>query len=301
MSNTRNASKVVTNHQAEHSIVLNKSLHEIELEVWSQLAADYDAVFASISTQAIPEMLDSLGELKGKKHLDVACGTGHLVAAASQRRAASEGIDFAEPMVEIARASYPNHVFRTAEAIQLPYDNFSFDAVTCAFGLSHIENSQAAVDEAYRVLKPGGYFAFTLWFDAENGNELFQIVNDAFARFVTVPLTLPGSWTRLRFANVQACEVITRQSGFSAPIFKKLPIVQEVVAAPLIVALFEKISVRSKMILDSQPRSVQQHILEYILSQVEALRRNGIIRLAWPALLTVVQKPVAAGDSHVNP
>jgi ubiquinone/menaquinone biosynthesis C-methylase UbiE len=301
MSNTRDTSKVVTKNQAEHSIALNKSLHEIELQVWSQLAADYDAVFASISTQAVPDILDSLGELTGKKHLDVACGTGHLVAAASQRRATSEGIDFAEPMVEIARVSYPNNVFRTAEATQLPYENFSFDAVTCAFGLSHIENSQAAVDEAYRVLKPGGYFAFTLWFDAENGNELFQIVNDAIARFGTVSLTLPESWTRLRFANVQACEAITRRSGFSSPIFKKLQIVQEVITAPRIVALFEKISVRSKMILDSQPRSVQQQIQEYILSKVEALRRNGIIRLAWPALLTVVQKPVTAGDSHVNP
>jgi ubiquinone/menaquinone biosynthesis C-methylase UbiE len=301
MSNTRNASKVVTNHQAEHSIVLNKSLHEIELEVWSQLAADYDAVFASISTQAIPEMLDSLGELLGKKHLDVACGTGHLVAAASQRQASSEGIDFAEPMVEIARVSYPNHVFRTAEATQLPYDNSSFDAVTCAFGLSHIENSQAAVDEAYRVLKPGGYFAFTLWFDAENGNELFQIVNDAIARFGTVPLTLPESWTRLRFANEQACEAITRRSGFRSPIFKKLPIVQEVTTAPGIVALFEKISVRSKMLLDSQPRSVQGQIQQYILSKLEARRRDGMIRLAWPALLTLVQKPETSGESHVNP
>ena len=71
MSNTRNASKVITKHPVEHSIVINKSLHEIELEVWSQLAADYDAVFASISTQAIPDTLDSLGELTAKKHLDV--------------------------------------------------------------------------------------------------------------------------------------------------------------------------------------------------------------------------------------
>jgi len=140
-----------------------------------------------------------------------------------------------------------------------------------------------------------------LWFDAENGNELFQIVNDAIARFGTVSLTLPESWTRLRFANVQACEGITRRSGFSSPIFKKLPIVQEVVTARLITALFEKISVRTKMILDSQPPSVQLQIQEYILYKVEALRRNGIIRLAWPALLTVVQKPDASGDSHVNP
>lgn len=301
MSNTRDTSKVVTKNQAEHSIALNKSLHEIELQVWSQLAADYDAVFASISTQAVPDILDSLGELMGKKHLDVACGTGHLVAAASQRRAASEGIDFAEPMVEIAKVSYPSNMFRTADATKLPYDDFSFDAVTCAFGLSHIENSQAAVDEAYRVLKPGGYFAFTLWFDAENGNELFQIVNDAIARFGTVSLTLPGSWTRLRFANIQDCEAITRQSGFRAPIFKKLPIVHQVVTARLITALLEKISVRTKMILDSQPPSVQLQIQEYILYKVEALRRNGIIRLAWPALLTVVQKPDASGESHVNP
>ena len=63
-----------------------------------------------------------------------------------------------------------------ADATDLPYADRSFDAVTCAFGLSHMENPQAAVAEAFRVLKAGGRYAFTLWFGAEDGNELHTMV-----------------------------------------------------------------------------------------------------------------------------
>jgi 2-polyprenyl-3-methyl-5-hydroxy-6-metoxy-1,4-benzoquinol methylase len=74
--------------------MLDKTLHDIEHDAWSQRASFYDDLFASVSTQAITPILDSLGDLPGKRHLDVACGTGHLVAAASQRGAVSEGVDF---------------------------------------------------------------------------------------------------------------------------------------------------------------------------------------------------------------
>ena len=72
--------------------MIEKTLHEIEHEAWSQRADDYDALFAAVSTQAIDGILDSLGPLQGKRHLDVACGTGHLVAAASRRGAISQGL-----------------------------------------------------------------------------------------------------------------------------------------------------------------------------------------------------------------
>ena len=49
--------------------------------------------------------------------------------------------------------------------------------------------------------------------------------------------------------------------------------------------------VRTKMIIDHQPPAIRQQIHEYLLSEVEARRGNGIIALAWPALLVVVQKP----------
>jgi ubiquinone/menaquinone biosynthesis C-methylase UbiE len=270
---------------------MDKSLHEIERVAWSQKAEIYDSLFALISKQAIGDILDNLGELKGKRHLDVASGTGHLVAAASQQRAASEGIDFAEPMIEVARKTYPRNIFKVGDATQLPYEKDSFDAVTCAFGLSHMEYPQAAVNEAFRVLKPGGRFAFTLWFDGKNGNDLFKIVSDAHARFVTDSFVLPETWTQMRFANEHDCESVTGKSRFGAPLFKRLPIAWQITSAQQAVEILGKMSVRTKMILERQPPVIQRRIREYILVELEAQRTNGVISLAWPALLTVVQKP----------
>lgn len=270
---------------------MDKSLREIEHAAWSERAETYDALFASISTQAIRDILDSLGDLEGKRHLDVACGTGHLVAAASQRGAASEGGDFAEPMIDAAKATYPRHVFKVADATQLPYENQSFDAVTCAFGLSHMEDPQTAVNETFRVLKPSGYFAFTLWLDGKNGNDLFRIVNDTFAKFVLDSFTLPETWTQLRYADEQACENITRKAGFRASLFKKISIAWQTTSAQQVAGLIEKLSVRTKMIIEHQSPAIQGQIHEHILSEVAALRVDGMITLAWPALLTIVQKP----------
>jgi ubiquinone/menaquinone biosynthesis C-methylase UbiE len=277
-----------------------KTLHEIEKEAWSQRAESYDAIFASISSQAIRDILDSLGGIEGKRHLDVACGTGHLVAAASQRGAASEGVDFAEPMIDAAQATYPGLPFKVADATQLPYEDRSFDAVTCAFGLSHMEEPQAAVNESFRVLKPGGWFAFTLWFDGKNGNDLFRIVNDAFAIYALDSFTLPESWTQLRYADEQACENITRKAGFSTPLFKKIPIAWLTTSAQQSMDLTEKLSVRSKMIIERQAPAIQGKIYEHIRSKVAALRVDGMITLAWPALLTVVQKSYPNQTSEVS-
>lgn len=268
-----------------------RSLHEIEHEAWSQRAESYDAIFASISSQAIRDILDSLGVIEGKRHLDVACGTGHLVAAASQRGAASEGVDFAEPMVDTAQATYPGLPFKVADATQLPYEDRFFDAVTCAFGLSHMEDPQTAVNETFRVLKPGGRFAFTLWFDGKNGNRLFRIVDEAFAKFAVVPLPIPEAWTQLRYADEQACLKIIRNAGYRAPLFKRLDIAWQTTSSQQVVDLMQKLSVRSKMILENQPSMIQSQIYEHILSEVAALRVDGMITLAWPALLTIVQRP----------
>jgi len=270
---------------------MDKSLREIEHTAWSQRAESYDAIFASISSQAIRDILDSLGVIEGKRHLDVACGTGHLVAAASQRGAASEGVDFAGPMINAAQATYPRLPFKVADATQLPYEDSSFDAVTCAFGLSHMEEPQVAVNETFRVLKSGGRFAFALWFDGKNGNHLFRIVNETFAKFAVNALPLPEIWTQLRYADEQACLKIIKNSGYSAPLFKRINIAWQTTSAQQVVDLIEKLSVRSKMIIENQPSVMQSQIHEHILSEVAALRVDGMITIAWPALLTIVQKP----------
>jgi hypothetical protein len=140
-------------------------------------------------------------------------------------------------------------------------------------------------------LKPSGRFAFTLWFDGKNGNRLFRIVNEAFAKFAVDPVPLPEAWTQLRYADEQACLKIIENSGYSAPLFKRLNIAWQTTSAQQVVDLIEKLSVRSKMVIEKQPSAIQSQIHEHILSAVAALRVDGMITLAWPALLTMVQKP----------
>ncbi len=271
--------------------MLQKTFHEIEHAAWSERAAQYDAIFASVSTQAINPILDALGQLQGMRQLDVACGTGHLVGAASKRGAVSEGVDFAQAMVDVARVNYPRNCFQVADAAQLPQDDRTFDAITCSFGLNHMENPQGAVDEAFRVLKPGGRYAFTLWFGPEDGNELQAIIQQAISAFAVNPLALPKEWVQLRAADETACEVITRQAGFRPPTFKKLSIALQPTSAQEVLDTVNKISIRTKMILDNQPPTVQQKIYETIRSAIESRRADGLISLVCPALLTVVQKP----------
>lgn len=268
-----------------------KTLHDIELKAWSGRASVYDELFAPVSGQAIEGILGNLGDLHGKRHLDVACGTGHLVAAAAQRGAISEGIDFAQTMVDVARRNYPAGNYRVADATDLPQPDGSFDCVTCAFGLPHMEHPQAAVKEAFRVLKAGGRFAFTLWCGAENGGEWFAIVKAALAQHMEVEAELPAAWVQLRFADEQACRAITTQAGFDPPVFTRLPIVWQTTSAQQIMDLFNKLSVRTKMIMDRQPLAVQHDIQDHIRSELEARRTNSVISLAWPALLIIVQKP----------
>lgn len=82
---------------------MEKSFSEIEHELWSERADRYDELIAGVTVQAIAPILDCLEPIAGLRHVDVACGTGHLVAEASLRDAVSEGIDFAQAQELIVR------------------------------------------------------------------------------------------------------------------------------------------------------------------------------------------------------
>lgn len=272
--------------------MFDRTFQDVEHESWSQNATIYDRLFGDVSMQGIIPILNSLGDLTGKCHLDIACGTGHLVAAASKHGAISEGSDFAQPMIDVARKNYPDECFKVADATQLPYEDASFDAVTCSFGLSHIENPQAAVKQAFRVLRVGGRFAFTLWYGPDDGGDLQAIVRNAISSYATVPPLLPDSWTQLRFADQGACENLVKQAGFNEPQFKRLPIVLQATHAHTVFDILDKLSFRTNLILDSQTLTIKQRIIEHILSEIEARRVDGLITIGWPALLTIVEKPL---------
>src|SRR5258707_1713487 len=71
--------------------------------------------------------------------LDVACGTGDLSIALFENIGARvTGIDFCRPMLERAARKQPRIAFVEGDALQLPFDEAVFDAVSLAFGLRNL-------------------------------------------------------------------------------------------------------------------------------------------------------------------
>ena len=90
--------------------------------------------------------------------LDLATGSGDLAIAIQCRlpEAKIVAADFSPEMLEIARAKGVRNT-TTADALQLPFENGSFDAVTVAFGLRNMADWDRALWEMSRVLRDRGH------------------------------------------------------------------------------------------------------------------------------------------------
>ena len=100
----------------------------------------------------------------GDAALDLCCGTGDLAFELARRVGADGrvvGCDFSEPMLELARRKAFERGaaqvrFEWADALELPYEEESFDAVTVGFGVRNLVDLERGIAEMVRVLKPGG-------------------------------------------------------------------------------------------------------------------------------------------------
>ena len=89
------------------------------------------------------------------KVLDLACGTGDVTLALQRAGFDAIGGDFCEPMLERARAKGVKETV-VADALNLPFPDQSFHAITVAFGYRNFEDRPRALREMHRVLKPEG-------------------------------------------------------------------------------------------------------------------------------------------------
>jgi SAM-dependent methyltransferase len=108
------------------------------------------------------DALVELGDLRGRRVLDVGCGTGQLASAlAEQALAKVWGVDASAEMVAVARQAVPAGVgVRQAEAESLPFRDGWFDRVTMSLVL-HLVDRPRALAEARRVVSDDGRIAIS--------------------------------------------------------------------------------------------------------------------------------------------
>src|SRR5690349_23407739 len=134
--------------------------------------------------------------------LDLGSGTGYPALLAAQTVGTSGsvvGLDLAADMVAAAerkarRLALANVTFKVGDASILPFDTAAFDAVISRFCLMFLPDVPKAVAEIARVLKPGRWFAATVWSSPE-GNPAIRLSMAAVKQVIDVPHpdpTAPG-------------------------------------------------------------------------------------------------------------
>jgi SAM-dependent methyltransferase len=182
---------------------------------WDQIAEDWAAHADSNDYRnvfLIPVTLALLGEVAGKKVLDVGCGEGGYTRILASKGAQVTGIDGSAKLIDIAkrRAEKENltitHEVRNANSLYGIEDS-SFDIVLAAMSLMDVEDYSGAVAEIYRVLRKGGEFLMSIthpcfmgrgsrwWRNADGEIDHYAINNymnsEAWEEFVTDRFSKP--------------------------------------------------------------------------------------------------------------
>jgi hypothetical protein len=245
------------------------AFHEFEHAGWEKAASEYDRRFGELTRQSIGPLLDAAGATPGSRLLDVACGPGYVAAAAN-----------------------PELEFREGDAEKLDLADSSFDAVVMNFGMLHLERPERAIAEAFRVLSPGGRYAFTVW-DLPERAVAFGIILESIQAYGNMDVPLPAGPPFFRFSDPEESKKTLTQVGFVNAQTIQVPQTWKVESGEALLATFQTAAVRTAALLNGQTPAALKKIQAEIESRVEAFRSDGEIVLSMPAILTSGLRPNA--------
>jgi ubiquinone biosynthesis O-methyltransferase len=120
-------------------------------------ASEIGAITERLESQLILELV---GDVGGRRVLDVGCGDGELALELTKRGAVVTGIDASAAMIDAAKRRATQHnvdiTFQVGTAEQLPFSAERFDVVTAITILCFVDDAAPVFREIARVLRPGG-------------------------------------------------------------------------------------------------------------------------------------------------
>jgi len=271
------------------------AFHNFERDGWQKAASQYDAGFGGVTSQAVAPLLKAVGATRGLRLLDVACGPGYVAAAAARLGCSVVGLDFSSAMVEIAgkmfSAENTDLEFRVGDAERLTMPNDSFDAVVMNFGMLHLALPDSAISEAFRILRPGGRYAFTVW-DFPPRTAGFEIVLDAVRSHGNMNVPLPEGPPFFRFSDSAECARSLTAAGFENIESVVVPQIWKLKDGSELFSTMRRAAVRTAALLNMQTSEALGKIENAIAAATESFRKPSGIELPMPAILTSAKKGV---------
>ena len=137
-------------------------MQEKIIKMFDEKAPTYDLVNRIVSfgsdkiwrKKAVKEALNYLPQ--NPKILDVACGSGDMIAEWQKYTNNITGLDASTEMLKVAKKRFPKIPFYQELAQNLPFENESFDCLSISFGIRNVVEIDRAIEEFYRVLKVNG-------------------------------------------------------------------------------------------------------------------------------------------------
>jgi len=163
------------------------------------------------------EIIRLIKPINNEVILDVAGGTGEpgLTIASMLKDGKVSITDLAESMLEIAsenatKRGIKNIEIRACDVCELPFDDNTFDAISCRKGFMFFPDMLIAAKEMARVLKPGGRIAASVW-NVPEKNFWITAIMGTISRNMELPPLPPGSPGMFRCA----------EDGFMSDLFSK--------------------------------------------------------------------------------
>lgn len=171
-----------------------RRMWEGNAEAWTMLSRmGCDKYRDGVNTPAFLEMLP---DVSGAKGLDIGCGEGHNTRLVARRGARMTGVDVSRTFVAHATEAEADAAaavrYVCAEGEALPFADEGFDFAMSTMSLMDMADHERAIGEAHRVIRPGGFFQFSIlhpcfstprweWLLDEDGDRVAVACGDYFA------------------------------------------------------------------------------------------------------------------------
>jgi SAM-dependent methyltransferase len=191
----------------------------IDVRFSGSVPANYERYMVPLLFRPYAELLAArAAQFQPRSILETAAGTGVVTDALARALpdATIVATDLNQPMLDVAatRVGSANVSFRQADALDLPFEDSSFDLVVCQFGVMFYPDKVKGNAEAHRVLRNGGQYLLAIW-DKIGRNALSNLANETMRR--QFPDNPPMFMTRGPFSyyDPMSIERDLRAGGFT--------------------------------------------------------------------------------------